>query len=168
MTGPLEVTIDVINGRWTPVEGSQSIDLTGASPGSISQTLTLDPSKTYQLSFSIAGNPEGLPDIKTVRVHWDDQVFDFSFDKSGHSVSDMGWEKKTIPGLTSSGSTVLVFEDVTAGNLYYGIALDDVSVVPEENAAPKSVPEFPSFALPVAFIIGTLGSVLFIQRTRGN
>jgi choice-of-anchor C domain-containing protein len=161
-------TIDVINGYWIPFEGSQSIDLTGSSPGSISQTIPLDPAKTYQLSFEMAGNPGGLPDIKSVKVHWDNQVFDFSFDKSGHSLTDMGWEKKTIHGLTSTGTTVLTFEDITADNTYYGVALDDVIVVEEDNSPPTPVPEFPTIALPMALIIGILGAVLFIQRTKEN
>jgi choice-of-anchor C domain-containing protein len=164
-------TIDAINGYWTPAQGLQSIDLTGASPGTISQTLTLDPTKTYQLSFAMAANPGGLPEIKTVRVHWDNQVFDFSFDKSAHpglSLTNMQWETKTINGLTSSGSTVLAFEDITADNTYYGVALDDVIVVEEDNSPPIPAPEFPSLALPVALIIGMLGAVLFIQRTREN
>jgi choice-of-anchor C domain-containing protein len=164
-------TIDVINGYWIPFEGSQSIDLTGSSPGSISQTLTLDPTKTYQISFAMAANPGGLPEIKTVRVHWDNQVFDFSFDKSAHpglSLTNMQWETKTINGLTSSGSTVLAFEDITADNTYYGVALDDVIVVEEDNSPPTPVPEFPTIALPMALIIGILGAVLFIQRTKEN
>jgi choice-of-anchor C domain-containing protein len=164
-------TIDAINGYWTPFEGLQSIDLTGTSPGSISQTLTLDPTKTYQLSFEMAANPGGLPNIKTAKVHWDNQVFEFSFDKSAHSglsLTNMQWEKKTINGLASSGTTVLTFEDVTVDNTYYGVALDDVIVVPEDNSPPTPVPEFPTIALPMALIVGILGAVLFIQRTKEN
>jgi choice-of-anchor C domain-containing protein len=164
-------TIDAVNGHWTPAQGLQSIDLTGVSPGSISQTLTLDPTKTYQLSFAMAGNPGGLPDIKTVRVHWDNQVFDFSFVKSAHEglgLTNMQWEQKTINGLTSSGSTVLAFEDITADNTYYGVALDDVIVVEEDNLQPIPAPEFPSLVLPVVFVIGMLGAVLLIQRLKEN
>ena len=37
-----------------------------------------------------------------------------------------------------------------------------------QQNANMSVPEFPSLALPVSMIIGFLGAVLLIQRTREN
>ena len=45
----------------------------------------------------------------------------------------------------------------------YGALLDDVTVE-EENNVP--VPEFPTVALPAALIIGLIGVVLFIQKSK--
>jgi hypothetical protein len=56
-----------------------------------------------------------------------------------------------------------MFVDEGSSNSY-GVLLDNVVVDEEENNVP--VPEFPTIALPAALIVGILGAVLFIQRTR--
>ena len=48
----------------------------------------------------------------------------------------------------------------------YGVLLDAVEIAEEKDTTP--VPEFPTMALPAAFIVGMLGVVLFIQRTKEN
>jgi hypothetical protein len=73
----------------------------------------------------------------------------------------MGWEEKTASGLTASGSTTLRFVDTGSGP--WGPALDDISV---ECTGQTPVPEFPSIALPAAFIVGLIGAVLFIQKSK--
>src|SRR5690242_13851687 len=62
-------SIDYIGTYWQPADGARSIDLDGNSPGTIAQqTLATLSGQTYLVSFALAGNPDGLPTIKTVDV----------------------------------------------------------------------------------------------------
>ncbi|MCK9593625.1 MAG: DUF642 domain-containing protein [Methanoregula sp.] len=163
--------VDVIKEYWTPSELLQSLDLSGGTRGTISQTITgLDPTETYQLTFMMAGNPAGLPNEKKVMVYWDNRAFGpYSFFNTGSTtLNNMGWEKNTIPHLTSSGTSTIKFEDVSeiTPPPYYGVALDDIVVEVQEDSTP--VPEFPSIALPAALIVGLIGAVLVIQKSKDN
>jgi hypothetical protein len=82
----------------------------------------------------------------------------------------MGWKIVEIPNLkASTGSTEIKFKDVTPVGEYpsvcVGVALDDIKV---DTYTPPPVPEFPTMALPVALIVGMLGAVLFIQKSKEN
>lgn len=156
---------------WQPNSGDQSIDLTGVSKATMSQTLTTDPSKTYKLSFMMSGNPDpGEPrTTRTVEVYWDDALkgtYSFDIEVSGSSFSDMKWKLIEIPNLKATSShTTIKFKDISPTvnpcNCV-GVALDDIVVDYESMAAP----EFPSLFLPATMIIGFLGAVLLLQRTR--
>ena len=79
----------------------------------------------------------------------------------------MGWRKQSISNLPggSGDTTELKFVDITnPQDPGWETALDDIVVTEHET----TVPEFPSAFLPAAMIIGFLGAVLFIQRTREN
>jgi len=160
-------SIDLINTYWQPASGSYSIDLAGNAPASISQVLATTPGGKYDLSFMMAGNPVGAPTIKTAEVFWDGVTQGtFTFDTTGNTLTSMGWVPKGKTGLVASGSsTVLKFVDVS-GTDYYGAALDDIVVEPQQSTTP--VPEFPTMALPAGLIVGILGAVLFIQKSKEN
>jgi choice-of-anchor C domain-containing protein len=157
-------SIDLINTYWQPHTGSYSIDLAGNAPGTISQTIASEAGQTCDLTFWMAGNPDSGPVTKQVQVSWGGVPKEtFSFDTTGNSRASMGWVQKGISGLAASGPTVLEFKDVS-GTDFYGAALDDIVVECRGGITP--VPEFPTFALPVALIIGLIGAVLFIQRSK--
>jgi choice-of-anchor C domain-containing protein len=159
-------SIDLVKGDWIPAGGSQCIDLTGYSPGTISQIIPTVPGTVYQLSFAMAGNPGGNP-VKHLEVYWDTtSLGTYDFDTTGLSGSNMGWITITIPNLVASSSnTKITFEDHSLSNpTWYGVALDNIEVV--GSTQPINTPEFPSLALPVTMIIGILGAVLLIQRTK--
>jgi choice-of-anchor C domain-containing protein len=158
-------SIDLINTYWQQGSGSYSIDLAGNAPGTISQILTTTSAAKYDLSFKMAGNPEGAPTIKQVEVFWGGVSQGiFTFDTTGKSVSSMGWVTKGITGLVAPGaSTQLKFVDVSSTD-FYGAALDDIVVEPQQSTTP--VPEFPTVALPAALIVGLIGAVLFIQKSK--
>jgi len=162
-------SIDHIGSYWVSHGPSQSIDLTGSTglPGSISQTLTTVPGGTYELSFYMAGNPAGLPVTKYVDVYWNGVKVDTkSFDTTGKTLGTMGWTKMVVSPLTATGvSTQIMFKDIS-GSDYYGAALDDIVVDLQQSTTP--VPEFPSMALPVGLIVGLIGAVLFIQKSKEN
>ena len=161
--------IDLIGTLWIPAGPSQSIDLSGCERATISQTIDTVTDKSYKLSFELAGNTYDAPNIKTVEVFWDGaSKGTYNFDTTGHSTTDMGWEKVEISNLDAkSGSTVIKFKDVTpvgtSPSECVGVALDDIAV---ELQTTTPVPEFPTMALPAALIVGLIGAVLFIQKSK--
>jgi choice-of-anchor C domain-containing protein len=162
-------SIDLIHDGWDPANGDQSIDLSGDNRGTISQLINTVPGKTYKLSFAMAGNTYEAPQKKTVEVLWDgSSKGTFDFNTNGYDTTNMGWTViGPITGLqaSSDSTTKLEFKDITAsGDVRAGVALDDVVVEEEDNNVP--VPEFPSIALPAALIVGLLGVVLFIQKSK--
>jgi choice-of-anchor C domain-containing protein len=162
-----EAGIDHILKYWSPPEGEQSIDLSRHAQGSVSQLIPTEPGKSYDLSFAMAGNPDGAPKVKTVEVFWNgvSRGTD-TFDTTGKSVDAMGWVTKGRTGLPASSTgltTELKFVDVSESGTYYGVALDTIIVTP---AALIPVPEFPTLALPLGMVISILGAVYYIRSTR--
>lgn len=119
-------SVDYIGTLWNASDGENSIDLSGNGVGSISQTLTTVPGNTYKVTFDLAGNPDGLPAIKTLDVDVDGVVTPFEFDVTGQSTSDMGWEEKTFNFVADNASTILSFISTT--DSAFGPAIDNVVV----------------------------------------
>jgi choice-of-anchor C domain-containing protein len=120
--------IDYIGTYWKPSEGSRSIDLSLTDNGTISTTLNTVPGTTYQLYFDMAGNPDGGPDEKALRVWIDDKYRDFTFNIKGKTRENMGWVPKTLEFTATTSSTLLKFEGMT--NTAWGPAIDNVIVTP--------------------------------------
>ncbi|GEM_PF-1532480 len=167
--------INLIRTYWSNSDGSQSIDLTGEpysisppSRGSISQQIPTTTNGPYELTFDMAGNFNcGPQNFRNVSVYWGGNfIGTHSFViPQGWSNANMGWTQISfnLPAPLGS-STELKFVDVTAGLDNCGVALDNINVI--SSGQPISTPEFPTVALPAALIVGMLGAVLFIQRTR--
>jgi len=162
-------SIDLIGTLWDAHSPPNSIDLAGLyQEGTITQNIDTDSTKSYDLSFWMAGNPEGPTRYKIVAVYWGGTEVTgspFTFDSFGTWYDNMGWRKQSISNLPggSGDTTELKFEDITYPlNPGWGTALDDIVVTEHET----TVPEFPSAFLPATMIIGFLGAVLLIQRTR--
>jgi choice-of-anchor C domain-containing protein len=158
-------SIDLINTYWQNNAGSPySVDLSGNAPGTISQILDTKDGQTCTLSFYMSGNPDN-PGTKSVNVLLGSNPVSgspFTF-STANSRSNMMWEQKTASGLAATGPTTISFvADPNSGA--YGPALDDISV--ECTGGNTPVPEFPSVALPAAFIVGLIGAVLFIQKSK--
>ena len=127
-------TIDYIGTYWQAADGSRSLDLNGNDgPAGIRQTFDTIGGGTYQVSFALAGNPDGAPLTKSVQVTSGgvSQLFTFTV-PPGTSHADMGWVYHSLLFTAAAGSTTLSFLSDTAG-AFYGPAIDDVSVtaVPE-------------------------------------
>ena len=120
--------IDYIGGLWQPSEGSRSIDLCYLSNGAISTTLRTVPGMTYRLLFDMAGNPDGEPSTKELRVWIDKKYQDFVFTIAGRTREDMGWQTRSLEFTATTSATLLKFESLTA--TAYGPALDNVRIVP--------------------------------------
>ena len=101
---------------WLARKRHHSIDLVGKfCVGGIQQTFDTIPGGHYSLSFALAGNFGAPPVIKPLAVTINGVTTNFSFDTTGKSQFDMGWDIKAIAFVASgSTSTVNFVSDVTA------------------------------------------------------
>lgn len=125
-------SVDYIGNYWTAQDGSRSIDLNGGAQGGIQQTFDTLAGVQYNVTFWLAGNPDGAPITKNVLVSATGATDGlFSFDSTGTSKINMGWSKYTYNFLGTGSPTTLSFASQNAGA--YGAALDNVAV----NAVPE-------------------------------
>ena len=152
-------TVDWIFDYWVPSDGSRSIDLNGRSLGGLSTSTTFATviGNTYELTFDMAGNPD-RPALTTMDVTVGGITQSFSFDTTGKTLANMGWETNSLSFIASSAMTSLSFASTTTVNgCCYGPALDNVAV--------ESIPE-PSTISMFAFALAAFGFVNL--RRRGN
>jgi choice-of-anchor C domain-containing protein len=144
--------IDYIGGWWQAAEGARSVDLNGnAGAAGIRQTFDTVIGTTYRVQFALAGNPDGLPDLKQVFVQSGSASSAFTFDATSTSRPAMGWVYESLLFTASASSTTLSFLSQTSG-AFYGPAIDDVSVT--------AVPE------PASLALLTLGLGVLAARRR--
>jgi choice-of-anchor C domain-containing protein len=134
LIGPWQVasgTVDLIGaGFWQASEGDQSVDLNGNNTGTVSQTFTTVPGTTYTVTYSLAGNPDAAPTVKTGNIQIGGQVFqDFSFNVAGKTRTNMGYVRRQVTFVATTASTTLTFASTTP-NSAAGPVLDDVTVQP--------------------------------------
>ncbi|MFM7471027.1 MAG: choice-of-anchor C family protein [Nodosilinea sp.] len=147
--------VDYVSSLWQNTDGTKSVDLNGGSIGGIggiAQTFDTVAGNTYQVLFDLAGNPAGDPAIKTLGVLAISGVPQdlvnpaltpqtFSFDITGKSFTNMGWQAQTYQFTATGASTTLGFFSSLASS--YGPALDNVRVVansPSPSPSPNNVP----------------------------
>ena len=163
--------VNFIGTYWTSSDGSQSIDMSGeGSRGSLSQQIQTITNGPYELTFDMSGNFMCDPNTKTLQVYWGGNQITgspFTFVKSGTwSQSTMEWTTKSIELPDPAGSpTELKFVDTSIGVTNCGVALDNVAITPKQSTP---IPEFPSMALPAGLIVGLVGAILFIQKSKEN
>jgi len=120
--------VDVVGGYWQQIDGKYSIDLAGTpGSGAIQQSFATIPGRQYEVTFSMAGNPECDSPDKIVRISAADQAGDFHFLTRGKSRKKMDWQRQSWLFIAKASSTVLQFQNV-GPNRSCGIALDQVSV----------------------------------------
>ncbi|MER6916924.1 choice-of-anchor C family protein [Streptomyces sp. NPDC000594] len=129
--GPWKVTsggIDLIGaGFWQAAEGNQSVDLNAGVAGSIAQTFTTTPGRTYTVTFALAANPAGGAPVKTGRVLVDGRnLRDLSFDSTGKTFANMGYVTRKVAFVADGATTTLAFASTIGGA--YGPVIDDVRV----------------------------------------
>lgn len=145
-------SVDVVsNLLWSPSAGVNSLDLNGSKKGEIHQLLNTVVGQTYELSFDLSGNLFGAPTVKNMSVNVGSDGL-YSFDTTGHSTSNMGWNRYTTTFVATSTATTLSFASSVSGNA--GPALDNISVT--------AVPEPGTYAM---FLAG-LGLIGTIARRR--
>ena len=120
--------------------------MNGTTPGAISQTFDTLVGDTYQVTFSLAGNPfdTSVGTIRTMTAAAAGKSQSYSFDVTGHSPPSMGWMDEVFIFIANSNSTTLIFTSTT-NNCCWGPALNNVRVVDLSSVSP--VPEPASLAL---------------------
>jgi choice-of-anchor C domain-containing protein len=135
-------SVDYISTYWKASEGNRSLDLNGNGMGTISQPITgLIPNTSYRLTFDVAGNPDGAPNIKTLTAQVGSrtaETYSFTTIPGAATRSNMGWVTMTYlftTGAAEPSSQVLTFASTTTGS--FGPVLDNVvvSVIPEPGTA---------------------------------
>jgi choice-of-anchor C domain-containing protein len=125
-------SIDIVSASWwQPAGGSQSVDLAGVAPGSLTQDVATTAGTTYILRWHMAGNPEGGPKVKVMKVYWDGTlVRTCRFDTTGHTDTSMGWVRRQITVTATGPTSSIEFADATPHATLYGAALDRVALLP--------------------------------------
>jgi choice-of-anchor C domain-containing protein len=117
---------------WQADDGTQSVDLAGSGPGSVSQTVATTAGATYTLSWALAGNTNCGSSVKTMDVDWNGTVVDApTFDTTNTTNADMGYVQEQVTVTATGPSSTLTFSDATAGDTLCGPVLDNVSLVPQ-------------------------------------
>ena len=160
-------TIDLNNTYMDAADGQRCIDLNGTPGiGAIEQRFFTEAGQEYRLSFYMAGNPNGPPAIKKMRVTAGDQSLIFDFDITGKSNDKMGWERKEMSFRATDRKTALVFESLpdyyTSNN---GPALDLVEVKAKGS---KSVSSRRKDSGLFGFHVGLLGGTSYYFVHKGD
>ncbi|GAA4621622.1 hypothetical protein GCM10023196_010620 [Actinoallomurus vinaceus] len=129
--GPWRVTgasVDLIGaGFWQAADGRQSLDLSGGAAGGVIQTFSTRPGVRYEVIYSLAGNPQGPPAVKTGQVFINGALAqNFSFDVTGHTIANMGYVTRAVTFRATGVSTTVQFTSTT--NTAFGPVIDDVGV----------------------------------------
>jgi choice-of-anchor C domain-containing protein len=110
-------------------DGRQSIDLSGVSRGTLYKDVQTTSGGLYLLRFALSGNPQGGPAVKTMAVSFGAaSLGELTFDTTGRTIADMGWQYRTFVVSAPSASTRLRFISLTDGAA--GPMIDDVSLTP--------------------------------------
>ncbi len=133
-------SVDLINTYWQPAEGGQSIDLNGGGQGTISQAFDTLFGATYNVTFSLSGNPDnkgGASAIKSLSASAGDHVELFNFSDTTNSRTLMKWIEESFMFTALADTTTLSFQSLESGA--WGPALDNVRVT--LASVPATVPE---------------------------
>jgi hypothetical protein len=152
--GPWHVnsgSVDLIGGYWQSPSGPSggSVDLDGNfQAGSISQTFNVPTAGLYNLSFALAGNPDGGTGLKTVLVTLATSSNTYFFTVTNADThNNMGYVQEVLPNIFLGGPTAkLTFASQDAATSAFGPVIGEVNV--------SGVPEPSTWAM---LIIGFLG-----------
>ena len=125
-------TIDYIGGLWPPSNGARSIDMTGTSAGTLSQSFSTVSGAKYLIEFDLSGNPGDLGScgssiIKELKVSAGNNSTIYTFDVTGQTLNNMGWETRAFEFDAIETTTTLLFASLTPGKC--GPAIDNVKII---------------------------------------
>ena len=96
-----------VGGKWKHAQGLRSVGL--PCGGGISQTFATEVDQDYEIRFNIAGDPNTKPPVKRLTVSAGAENSAFTFDTTGHSTGDMGWEARFWIFTATGRTTTLTF-----------------------------------------------------------
>jgi choice-of-anchor C domain-containing protein len=103
-----------VGSKWQhAAEGLRSVGL--PCGGGISQTIETVPDQQYEIRFSMAGDPNTRPAVKTLTVTFGDENRTFTFDTTGRSLRDMGWQARFWVFTARARTTTVTFLSPKAG-----------------------------------------------------
>ncbi|HEY4275544.1 MAG TPA: FxDxF family PEP-CTERM protein [Rhizomicrobium sp.] len=160
--GPWHVngSVDLIGNYWqAPPTGGGSVDLAGNYPGNIFQIFPVA-AGSFKLSFYLAGNPDGGDPIKTLRAFVTNSAFDltsydFTFDTTGFSKSNMGWTLEQFSFTNPTAGNIQLQFVGTNDNTAYGAVIGGINI--------SAVPEPDTWAM---LLLG-FGGIGLLMRRRG-
>ena len=124
-------SVDIVGPDWQSSDGSYCLDLEGeAAFGGVSQTFATTPGQSYLVRFDMAGNPEGPPKTKKMRIQAVGQSADFSIDIVGRDRRNVGWQTHSWRFTATEPKTTIEFFSLGTVGGDYGPLLDNVSVLP--------------------------------------
>lgn len=135
-------SIDYIGSYWTAQDGSRSIDLSGSSIGSISQSFATVVGQAYDITYWISKNPDGGNAVRTGSINAGGSSGTFTY-AAVNDRFNMNWVQETFRFTATDAMTTLSFASDSSGGCCFGPALDNVSIA--------AVPEPATWAL---FILG--------------
>jgi choice-of-anchor C domain-containing protein len=103
----VDADISYVGRKWQHGEGTRSVGL--LCGGGISQTIQTEPDQTYEVRFTMAGDPNAAPPLKTVIVSLGAETRVFTFDTTGRSTSNMGWASRTHVFKAAAKASTLAF-----------------------------------------------------------
>ena len=145
VVGPGDV--DYIGTYWTAADGARSVDLSGGSGGGVEQTFTTVAGTTYDVSFSLSGNPDCAQGVKTVNVTATPPgtTASYTHDTTGTGRPAIPWSSRQFNFTASGTTTTLRFATTDASAC--GPALDNVVVTARALPAAAAVPTLSEWAL---------------------
>ncbi len=128
-------SVDHIGEYWDADEGVQSLDLDGAAPGAIQQSIPTIAGQTYRVDFSYSANPDRTSGTPGMTVKADGATLDTFTHPYGYTRPTITWDRGAASFTAQEATTALEFASTnSAGG--FGIAVDDVSVVPDLGVEP--------------------------------
>jgi len=110
-------------------DGNFCVDLDGGTFGAITQSFGTSVGTAYTVTFDLAGNPQGAPAVKQLRVLVGGQALDFSFDTTGRGPANMGWTSRSFAFTATGAVTALEFRSMNTSGGSWGAMIDTVRVV---------------------------------------